>query len=91
MTLETLKILRSILLKSFLIGYVLMLVTWAMYFLWRGNWEMLMVDQWHLIDRSTLEIIIVSLYSLAKFYFLFCILVPALAIHWVIKGLEKKA
>ncbi len=89
MTYDALKIIRSVFFRTFIIAFIVGYASLGVYYGFQNTWVHLVVDQWQLIDKHSLDIILVSWWSLMKFYLGFCLLIPALGIHWTIKSMEK--
>lgn len=90
MNTETLKQIRNILLRTTLIS---LLLTWFMAALTFGLW-----DTWTGVMSKVCHVpaaefgpLIGNWFALIKFYFIFVLLAPALALHWEIKKSAKKA
>jgi hypothetical protein len=85
MTIETLTLLRNFLLRTFVVGLVLGIVLSLLTF-WQ--WEMavrLLVNTLGMASRESLGTAVLDLFLAIRFFLLFCILTPALALHWTIK------
>ncbi len=84
MTLDTLRLTRNILLRTFVVGYVLAifiaLVTFGAWDAWIG-FSMKLAHT----DQATLAAVVLNFFAGIKFFLLFVVLTPALAIHWTIK------
>jgi hypothetical protein len=85
MTLETLRLLRNVLLRSFVIGAVCalvmliaMLVAWPF---WTG-----LAMTWFRTDEANLSAVVLRLFIEIRFYLVFVLLTPGLAIHWTIRS-----
>jgi hypothetical protein len=83
--LDTLRLVRNILLKCFVIGVVfalLMLVaTLAAWPVWTG-----LAMSWFHADQAQLSSIVLQFFTAIRFYFLFVLLAPALALHWTLRS-----
>ncbi len=86
---ETIQILRNILFRTFLISVVFALLMASVYYGRRDYWDSLIVNRWGLIDQSSLNVVAVSFFSLIRFYLVFLLLSPALALHWTLKRLDR--
>lgn len=85
MTLDSLRLLRNILLRAVVIGvvfnYASLLVTFAFWDTWTG-----LIAQWYHITESEFSRPTMLYFFVAvKFFNIFVLLTPALAIHWTIK------
>jgi magnesium-transporting ATPase (P-type) len=84
MTLETLRITRGILFRCLLIGALLSAVLQVITFGMMDTWNALAANVYHL-DKNVVMASAINLFVLIKFFLLFVVLVPALAIHWTLK------
>ena len=90
MSLETIRLLRNILLRGFVIGYVINALSfWLMMANWDG-WMGLLSGMLH-SPPAILGPIIVGYVSLMKALLLTGFLIPGLALHWTLKSELKKA
>jgi hypothetical protein len=85
MALDTLRLIRNVLLRSFAIGVgfallmlIGMLVAWP---LWSG-----IAMAWFHVDETRLGIAALRLFIEIRFYLVFVLLAPGLAIHWTIRS-----
>lgn len=85
---ETIQILRNILLRTFLISLVFALLMATIYYTGRSCWDRMIVDRWHLIDQPSLNLVVVGFFTLVRFYLVFVLLAPALALHWTLRRLS---
>ena len=83
--LDTLRLIRNVLLRSFVIGIVLalsmligMLVAWPF-------WTALAMAWFH-TDEPHLSAVVLGLFVQIRFYLVFVLLAPGLAIHWTIRS-----
>ena len=88
--LDTLRLLRNILLRCFAIGVVfallMLVVTLAAWPVWTG-----LAMQWFHADQAQLANIVLAFFTGIRFYFLFILLAPALALHWTIRNEVARA
>jgi hypothetical protein len=81
---ETLRLIRNILLRTFVIGLAIALilgvVTMTGWMTWMG-----LASEWFHTDAATLTPIILGFFVQIRFFLLFIVLAPALAIHWTLK------
>jgi hypothetical protein len=82
---ETLRLLRNVLLRSFAIGVgfallmlIGLLVAWP---LWSG-----IAINWFHTDQVTLSAAVLGLFIQIRFYLVFVLLTPGLAIHWTVRS-----
>lgn len=85
MTLDSLRLLRNILLRTVVISvvfsYTTLLVTFAFWDTWAG-----VTSQWlHLTPEALSRPIMLYFFVAVKFFNIFVLLAPALALHWTIK------
>jgi hypothetical protein len=84
-TFETLRLLRNILLRIFAVGVVFALVmlvaTLAAWPVWTG-----LAMSWFHADQAQLSAVVLAFFTAIRFYFLFILLAPALALHWTLRS-----
>lgn len=85
---KTIRVIRDTLLRAFLIGLLFGLLYAGVYYGGRGYWDRLMVDRWRVVDEKSLHVLALSFLTLIRFYLVFVLLIPALALHWTLKRLE---
>jgi ABC-type uncharacterized transport system permease subunit len=90
MSIETLRILRGILLRAFVIGVGFGLLYAGATVVGWSYWVTLVSERWHLIDERGFGILVVAGLSLVRFFLVFVLLVPALAVHWTLKREEAR-
>lgn len=88
MSLESLKLLRDFLLYTFVVGLVLGLVLVTLTFWQWENAVRFAVNTFQLASRESLAIAVLNLFLEIRFFLLFCVLAPALALHWIIRRRE---
>ena len=84
-----LRIAKSILLKTFFIGYTFLIASWLILIPFKSQWYGLAMAQWQIHNTDFLDLLTIGFFALAKFVLIFYALVPALAICWTLKKLEK--
>ena len=85
---ETIRLIRNTLFRAFLIGVIFVLLNFGAYYGWQSYWDGLMVDRWALIDQKSLHVLVMSYFGLIRFYLVFMLLTPALALHWTLKRFD---
>ena len=85
---ETIRIIRDILFRLFLISLIMGLLFAGVYYGGRGYWDRLIVDRLGLIDEKSLNVVVMEFFVLIRFYLVFILLAPALAFHWTLKRLK---
>jgi len=85
---ETIRIIRDILFRLFLISLIMGLLFAGVYYGGRGYWDRLIVDRLGLIDEKSLNVVVMEFFVLIRFYLVFILLAPALALHWTLKRME---
>ena len=85
---ETIGIIRDILFRLFLISLIMGLLFAGVYYGGRGYWDRLIVDRLGLIDEKSLNVVVMEFFVLIRFYLVFILLAPALALHWTLKRLK---
>ena len=86
---ETVRLIRDILIRTFLISLIIALLIVGVYYGGRNYWDSLLVGRLALIDQDSLNMIVVSFFVLIRFHLLFILLAPALALHWTLKRLNR--
>jgi hypothetical protein len=89
MTLESLRLARNILLRSAGLCYAFLMLSALMWLPFSEAWTKLTCDLYH-VTPEAVHTIVISFLSVAKFYAIFVLLVPGLALHWTIKKEESK-
>jgi hypothetical protein len=84
---ETVRLIRDILLRTLLISLIIVFLFVGVYYGGRRYWDSLLVERLSLIDQSSLNVIVVSFFALIRFYLVFILLAPALALHWTLRRL----
>jgi hypothetical protein len=86
---DTLRLARNILLRSFVVGLVLCLIlgvaTLAYWDTWAG-----MASSWFHADEALLASVVLGFFMNVRFFLLFILLTPGLALHWTLKCERKK-
>lgn len=87
---ETIRFLRNVLLRTFAVTFVLNLMMAAATFgLW--NFWTSTTGQWFHTDPESMGPVMVNFFTATKFFALFVLLGPALALHWTLKAEVGKA
>lgn len=84
MTLESLRLIRNILLRSTVVGLVLAIIIGIATFAGWHAWMKLAIRLFH-TDQATIAPIVLQFFSEIRFFLLFILLTPALGIHWTVK------
>jgi hypothetical protein len=84
MTLDSLRLWRNILLRSAAICYAFLLLSALIWLPLSETWTA-MTSSWYHITPETVHNIVIYFFSAAKFFAIFVLLVPGLALHWTIK------
>ena len=84
MTLDSLRLVRNILLRSALLSYLFLILSAAVWLPLADRWTGLTSSLYHVSPERVRNLVIYFL-SAAKFYAIFVLLVPGLAMHWTIK------
>jgi hypothetical protein len=84
MSLETLRLLRNILLRSAALCYLVLILSAAVWIPFADTWTGL-TTSWYHVTPEKVQNIVVDFLSAAKFYAIFLLLVPGLALHWTLK------
>jgi uncharacterized membrane protein YeiB len=84
MALDTLRLIRNVLLRGFALGIVAAIVMFAAmeagWPVWSG-----LVTAWFHTDATAVNALTLQVFTEAKFFLIFAMLVPALALHWTIR------
>ncbi len=90
MNLETIRLTRNVLLRTLAVSFVLAVLM--------ASLTLALWDQWSAITcsmyRTTPEAvgaIVLGFFAQIKFFYIFFLLAPALALHWTLKSEEKKS
>ncbi|HYA41028.1 MAG TPA: hypothetical protein VEF34_06975 [Syntrophobacteraceae bacterium] len=89
MNFEILRVLRNILLRCFAIGFVITLVLGMTMMIGWMTWMDMAGRLFH-TDPATLTPVVLKFFTEIRFFLIFIVLTPALALHWTIKRDEKK-
>ncbi|MBX3150363.1 hypothetical protein KF728_09465 [Candidatus Obscuribacterales bacterium] len=84
MTLDSLRLWRNILLRSAALCYAFLLLTALIWLPLSDTWTGL-TSRWYHIAPETVHNIVIYFLSVAKFFAIFVLLIPGLALHWTIK------
>jgi hypothetical protein len=83
--LDTLRLFRNLLLRCFAIGVVFALLTLIATLLAWPVWTGL-ATRWFHVDEAQLGNVVLAFFTGIRFYFLFVLLAPALALHWTLRS-----
>jgi hypothetical protein len=90
MNLESIRLIRNVLLKTLAITFVLnLLMAAATFGLW-DTWTGL-TSQWFHTSPESLGPLMVNFFTLTKFFAIYVLLGPALALHWTLKTEARKS
>lgn len=84
MTLDSLRLLRNILLRAAALSYAFLLLSALVWLPLSDTWTGMTSSVYHITPEAVHNIVICFL-SVAKFFAIFILLVPGLALHWTIK------
>lgn len=86
-----LRIAKSILFRIFLLGYGLLIIgwLWLAYLFTHESLLSWLMPEWPL-HKEFLWLLTLSIFAAAKFVLFFLVLIPAIAILWTLRHLEKK-
>jgi hypothetical protein len=88
--LETLRLVRNVLLRCFAVGVVFALLTLlAMLAFWPA-WTGLAM-RWFHADEAQLGVVALQFFTAIRFYFVFVLLAPAVALHWTLSSERARA
>lgn len=90
MKLDTIKLLRNVLLRTFAVTFVFnLLMALATFGMW-DTWTSI-TGHWFHTDPQAMGPLMVNFFTATKFFALFVLLGPALALHWTVRAEERKA
>lgn len=89
MSIDALTLIRNILLRTvaviFLLNIVMVLSTLAFWNTWAD-----IVSQWFHMNPEALGPVMLSFFTAVKFFVIYGLLAPALAIHWTVKSSQSE-
>ena len=85
MNYETLRLIRNMLLRGFVIGVVFALLLGCVVMFGWSTWTGL-ATQWFHADEAIVIRLVFGFFLNIRFFLLFIVLTPALAIHWTLKA-----
>ena len=86
---DVLQTISSILLKAFWLGVGVTLLSMAIYYGFKPFYIHLIVEQWAMTDETTLNTLVLNAYTAIKLYLFYVLLIPALAIRWQLRSVNK--
>jgi hypothetical protein len=89
MTLESIRLTRNILLRSAALCYAVLILSALIWLPFSETWTS-MTSSWYHISPERVNSLVINFLSVAKFYGIFILLVPGLALHWTLKSEESK-
>lgn len=89
MTLESIRLARNILLRSAVLCYAFVILSALIWLPLSETWTGL-TSNWYHITPEKVHNILIDFLAAAKFYAIFILLVPGLALHWTIKSEESR-
>ncbi len=84
MALEILRLLRNILLRSFVVGLGFMILMGLLVIFWWNPW-IAIASSWLHTDVATLTPLVLEFLSTVRLVLLLVFLIPGIAIHWTLK------
>jgi hypothetical protein len=86
---ETVRLLRNVFLRSFVVGAVLALLS---VIVTMGGWNTWMPFAARLFhtDPLTLALVVLQFFVGLRFFLYFCLLTPAIALHWTLKAEARR-
>ena len=88
MTSDALRLIRNLLFRCFVVGAIMSLLLQVITFGAMNTWRDLATNVYHL-DQAAVMSATVNFFTAIKFYLLFVLLAPALAVHWTLKKEQK--
>jgi len=89
MSIDTLRLTRNILLRSFVIAVIITLILGSITFLCWQIWMPIAI-KWLHTDAETLTLVVLEFFTCVRFFLLYMLLTPALALHWTYRCERKK-
>jgi hypothetical protein len=89
MNYETLRLLRNIFLRSFVVGAAISVSSQIATITFWTAWMNLAVTWFH-IDAALFTPVVVWFFTSVKFFLLFILLTPGLALHWTVRCEKKR-
>lgn len=87
MKLDSIRLARNILLRSAALCYAFLLLTALIWLPFADTWVGI-TSSWYHITPERVHSLVINFLSVAKFYGIFILLVPGLALHWTLKTEE---
>ena len=84
MTLDSLRLLRNILLRSAAICYLFLILSALVWLPFADTWTSL-TTSWYHVTPEKVHNLVIDFLSFTKCYAIFILLVPGLGVHWEIK------
>lgn len=84
-----LRIAKDILFRIFVIGYLFLTVAWLLWIGTKEQWFALFNTTWHFSNPALIDAVVLCFFALGKFVLWFYALIPALAICWTLRKLDK--
>lgn len=81
---QNLILMRNVLFKTFIVGFLFALFIFVMTVTFWDRWSSFIMSKFLLSDKELGTLVVNSFINL-RFYLIFVILCPAIALHWVIK------
>ena len=82
---EKLILIRNFLFKTFIVGLIFALVVFVLTFIFWDKWSLVVYSKFGLSPKELAELFVNSLLY-TRFYLIFVVLVPAIALHWLVKS-----
>ena len=82
---EVLVLIRNILFKTFIVGVLFALFLFVMTWFFWDAWSTFIYSKFQMTEKELGEQV-VNFFIWLRFYLVFVILVPAIALHWTIKS-----
>lgn len=89
MSLDALRLIRNVLLRCFVVGIVFGVIYLVLTLAAWNTWVALAMAWWH-TDEQHLSSLALDFFTTIRFYLVFVLLAPALALQWTIRGEHKR-
>ena len=86
---QGLRIASSILFRTFAVGFIFLILAWLWFILGHNFWYQYLIAPWHLGSPEFMNLLVLGFFATAKFVLFFYVLIPAIAIRWTLRKLDK--
>ncbi len=86
---DKLKLIRDVFVKCFIVGFLLFMLSFVLYFL-MSDFANGLISSIYSVDQKMVPVLVMSMVGLTKISVMTFFMVPAIALHWTVKILEKQ-